>query len=368
MSTIKRFKIRKIYFVILAVYMAAVIFTMNDAWLYSVPVAKITDIKTKVSGQLEGTGKTKENQYKQEIEAVLLNGKEKGKNIKLSNEYTYTGALGQAFHEGDKVLLNGTVNNIGKGIRSLKRDTILVSLIGFILFLVWFLGGKKGIYTILSLCVNTIVFGIAFWKFSDISDILPFCNILVTFFTVATLVLLNGINRNTIAAILTTLCVLACIMGLWDFLLKYVQEPDYSTIEYMGLRSIDNPEEIFKAEILFSGLGAIMDIAVAVSAALEELAQKKKELSFSILFRSGREIGYDIMGTMINVLMCVFICGLIPMCIIRLNNNVSMMTIITQHISCEIYRFFIESIGIVITIPISVFISSVVIMKQKKRC
>lgn len=42
------------------------------------------------------------------------------------------------------------------------------------------------------------------------------------------------------------------------------------------------------------------------------------------------------MGTMINVLLFVFGCGLIPMCLIRMNNDVSLITIIKLHIPCGV--------------------------------
>ena len=51
-------------------------------------------------------------------------------------------------------------------------------------------------------------------------------------------------------------------------------------MEYLDLRSIDNPEEIFYAEILLSGLGAIMDVAVDISTALSEIIKLKPEISF----------------------------------------------------------------------------------------
>lgn len=60
----------------------------------------------------------------------------------------------------------------------------------------------------------------------------------------------------------------------------------------------------------------------AIAASLSEIVEKKPEVTFLELFKSGREIGYDIMGTMINVLLFVFGCGLIPMCLIRMNNDV----------------------------------------------
>ena len=110
--------------------------------------------------------------------------------------------------------------------------------------------------------------------------------------------------------------------------------------------------------------------AVAISAALSEIIEKKSNVTFGQLFQSGREIGYDIMGTMLNVLMCVFVCELIPMCLIQMNNDVRFITIIKLNIPCEICRFLIECIGIVWAIPVSIVITSIIIkisVKGKKR-
>lgn len=148
-------------------------------------------------------------------------------------------------------------------------------------------------------------------------------------------------------------------MGIFDVVIHHAEDLDYSTMEYLG--SIENPDEIFHAEILISGLGAIMDVAVAIAASLSEIVEKKSEVTFLELFKSGREIGYDIMGTMINVLLFVFGCGLIPMCLIRMNNDVSLITIIKLHIPCELCRFLVESIGIVLAILISILVTSVMI-------
>ena len=130
-------------------------------------------------------------------------------------------------------------------------------------------------------------------------------------------------------------------------------EIDYSTVEYLG--SIETPDTVFRAEILLSGLGAIMDVAIVMTSGLDELLRKNPSLSLREFLNSGREIGYDIMGTMLNVLLFVFGSSLIPTFLVRMNNGVSMFTVIEQHISCEVYRFLIESIGIVLAIPVSVF-------------
>ena len=193
------------------------------------------------------------------------------------------------------------------------------------------------------------------------------CNKMVIAFAIVTLFCMNGCNKKTVSALLSTLCVLAMVMTVFSLVVHHTEELDFSTMEYLDLRSIDNPEEIFYAELLLSGLGAIMDVAVDISTALSEIIKLKPEISFRQLFRSGREIGHDIMGTMINILLFVFISGLIPMCLIRMNNDVSFLTIIRLHIPCELCRFFVESIGIVLAIPVSVLITSGILKSNLKK-
>ena len=60
-----------------------------------------------------------------------------------------------------------------------------------------------------------------------------------------------------------------------------------------------------------------MDVTVTISAALGEIVRKNPSVSPEKTIHSGREIGYDIMGTMINVPLFVLASGMIPMFILR---------------------------------------------------
>ena len=361
---------KKKYYIFGILYLVAIIFIMNDTWLYTTPIAKLTKVETTREVEGKSTRGTAEKKYSQKMQGIILNGEKKGKTVHFSNEYTYTEMLKQKYHKGDKVLLNGSESNVGSSIQSVKRDTELVVLLGLLIFALMTIAGKKGVLTIITVGINIVIFSVGFLKSGDDADVVAIFNKMVLFFAIATLIGLNGLHRKTWAALLSTLCILAMIMGIFEVVISHTAELDYSTMEYLG--SIDNPDEIFHAEILLSGLGAIMDVAVAIAAALSEIVTKRPEVTFRELFRSGREIGYDIMGTMINVLLFVFGCGLIPVCVIRMNNSVRFMTIIKLHIPCELCRFFIESIGIVLAIPVSILITSVMmkltIRKVKKIC
>ena len=91
------------------------------------------------------------------------------------------------------------------------------------------------------------------------------CNKMVIAFAIVTLFCMNGCNKKTVSALLSTLCVLAMVMTVFSLVVHHTEELDFSTMEYLDLRSIDNPEEIFYAEILLSELGAIMDVAVYIN-------------------------------------------------------------------------------------------------------
>ena len=231
-------------------------------------------------------------------------------------------------------------------------------LAGGLFFLLICIKGKPGIYTIISLILNTIIFAFGFQAFMKGENILNICNVIAFLFSITTLICLNGIHRKTWASVISTICILFLIMALFEFSVQFFGDLDYSNLEYLG--SMSNSADIFWTDIMLTGLGAIMDVSVTISDATGEIVRKNPDVSLRKLIHSGREIGYDIMGTMINVLLFVLASGMIPMFILKMNNEIRFITIIRYHIPYDICRFLIESIGIVLAIPVSVFISSII--------
>ena len=138
---------------------------------------------------------------------MILNGTNKGKIVDFSNEYTYTGMLKQKYHKGDKVLLNGSENNVGSSIQCVKRDTELIILLGLLILVLMMIAGKKGLLTIVTVGINIVIFTAGFLKSGDDADVVAICNN-GNLFAIATLIGLNGIHRKTWAALLSTiLCI-----------------------------------------------------------------------------------------------------------------------------------------------------------------
>ena len=156
--------------------------------------------------------------------------------------------------------------------------------------------------------------------------------------------------------------VLFIIYIMYFIIIKTGNEPEYIMLEYIA--TANDIDKIFMAEVLTGGLGAIIDVAVSMASAVEELVIKDDKISEKNLFISVREIGHDIMGTMINVLFFSFVSGSIPMIILQIKNSYKITTIVKLYMPFELIRFLVGAIGIVAAIPVAGFVS-VKLLKKK---
>ena len=346
--------------------MAAMVFTYNNYFLYKEDVVKITAVKNEEVYEKEGLNGEVEKYYNQEITAIIKSGEYKGKSIILNNTCSYSGVKDEGYKKGNYlfVSLSGSEDKLSANILSVKRDMyVMVLICVFILGIVIF-AGKKGVLSIISIIMNIIIFTYALNEYVNGKDILKLCNLMIILFTMISLILASGINKQTVCAIISTLISVALIFIIYKITKENFEQPEYMMMEY-----ITNPEHldhIFMAGVLIGGLGAIMDVAISISVAVNELINKDKNISVKNLISSVKEIGYDIMGTMINVLFFTYMCGTIPMLILKIKNGYKFLSIIKFQIPFEIIRFLVGAIGIVVTIPISGFIAITILKKRRQ--
>ena len=100
-------------------------------------------------------------------------------------------------------------------------------------------------------------------------------------------------------------------------------------------------------------LGAVMDVTISIAAGVAEIKGQTPDISTKDIIHSVREMGYDIMGTMINVLFFTYISGSIPIVIIKIMNGYTLYHLVHFQLAFEIIRFLIGAIGIVLAIPVS---------------
>jgi uncharacterized membrane protein len=302
--------------------------------------------------------------------AEIKNGEEKGELIHLTNKYSLSGAYDQPYQKGNEVFVSfekSTNENtsLTGSITDVKRDKYIVIVAWIFFFTLLLVGKKQGLFASISLAVNILLLSYALdiYVRTDM-NLLWICGIAVVLFTVISLLLVNGFNEKTYAAIIATL--LGTSISL---LITYIalQITSGNGLYYEEMQYLTRPYRlIFLAGLFIGSLGAVMDVAISLSSATFELYNKNNNISVKALKESGIEIGKDIMGTMTNILFFAYISGSIPMLILYLKNDSLLGFTLAINLSLELARALAGGIGIVITIPIGLYISIFFINRKRE--
>jgi uncharacterized membrane protein len=302
--------------------------------------------------------KKDDKKFRQNFEIILLNTEKEGKTIKSYSEYTLRDRDYAKFSVGEEVFLN-KLEDSKEGyvykVLDVKRDKYIAVLVSFFVLILLYITGKRGFLTLLSVAFNILVFIFLLKLFADGRDIENYLNLFTAVFASITLFIIGDRRIKTISSIISTVISVFLMIIIFDILYSFTDDLSFEMMEY-----ISGPDDIFiifKAGIITGCLGAVMDIAVTVNAAVYEIINKSEKTDFKKLIHSIKEIGYDVTGTMINVLFFTFVSGTIPMIIMRLSNGYTAYSILKYYLVFDIIRFLMGAIGIVIAIPIAGVVS-----------
>ena len=104
--------------------------------------------------------------------------------------------------------------------------------------------------------------------------------------------------------------------------------------------------------ILIASLGAVMEVAMSVSSAISEIHDKAPQLGCLELFKSGMNVGRDMMGTMSNTLILAFAGGSLNTLVFIFAYNYSYHQIINMYsIGIELMQGISASMGVILTVP-----------------
>ena len=259
--------------------------------------------------------------------------------------------------------VDGKLNNMS--ISSFKRNHILGIMAVLFLAVVILVGGFKGLKAIISL-VFTIICIIFLMLPMMLRGVNPiFSAILISLLsTVVTLTVVSGINKKALASIIGTVLgviiagVLAYVFGKLTNL-SGINSEYAENILYISESTGLQIRGILFAGILISALGAVMDVAMSISSSIFEIYNINKELKGKDLFKSGINIGRDIIGTMINTLILAFAGGSLGTLILIYSSNMNHNFLWNLDVlGIEIIQGLAGTIGIVLTVPITAIIAA----------
>lgn len=302
----------------------------------------------------------------QELEIRVTSGKRKGEIMPVTN---YMSAMFNIdVEQGDHVVIRVMTDEDGSYYASLFNYDRGLIVGGFILLFcitLAILGGKKGIGALLGLIFTISVI----WWILIPSVIHGFSPIVITISTIAitaaaSLLLLNGVSKKTLCAILGCVFGVMTAGGLAAIVthLTPMNGFNMSEAENLILYGADKGMKIsglLVCGVLISALGAVMDVAMSIASSIYELHDHDPNMTVKQLFVSGMHIGRDAMGTMANTLILAFAGSSLNMLILVQTYNIPFLQLVnTDYICIEVIQSVAGSMGILLTVPIVAVISS----------
>lgn len=347
----------------------SLVFVYHNHSFYERPIGKVAEMSVVESEDVTDIHENEDTIFTQHITAEMMNGDEKGQPVQIMNTYSSSGAYDHPYETGDDVFISLDKDATEDGelsgtIKDLKRDKYLVMITWIFIITLLLVGRRQGLFASVSLAINIMLLSFALDIYVNTNiNLLWISGMTVILFTIISLLLVNGFNEKTYAAIIATL--LGTFFALF---ITYISMwlTSENGLHYEEMQFLTRPYKIvFLAGLFIGSLGAVMDVAISISSALFELYDKNNDISTKALKASGIEIGKDIMGTMTNILFFAYISGSIPTLILYLRNYSQLGFTLSINLSLEVARALAGGIGIVITIPIGLYTSLYFIQRKR---
>jgi len=293
------------------------------------------------------------------FDAEITDGAESGSVVRvrqyLDIHFSYTI---HGVNVGDSVL----IQDFGDGWHFIEliRINIIVVLGAIFVLLLLLFGRMKGLGAILSLGFTcTAIFAVFIPSIISGMNIYISAIIICVFSIVVTLFILNGVNKKSLAAVLG--CMGGVIAaGLITLIMNnFLRLTGILDSESVHLLRIPTEHVVDLRALIFAGIiigasGAIMDVAVSISSALWELKEQAPKLRFRKLFKSGVNIGRDIMGSMANTLVLAYIGSSLSVILLLIVYSENLTDLLNREmVIVELLQAIIGSLGILLAIPLT---------------
>lgn len=249
---------------------------------------------------------------------------------------------------------------------------MVVSLLIILFVLMLIVGGNRGIDSFFALIRTVIALVISIylmaWGVPAVLVTLVVCG----FSVLTVLYMQNGVNMKMHAAAISVGIVVVLVIAVAGPVLWKAGVSGYNEIEqyeeismYLSGNLDVSMSMVSLAAVVFGLLGAIMDTAVAITTAVNEVYENNKKLTQKELFVSGMHVGKDILGTTVNTLFFASLGESIMLSILFMKNNDSLAAILnSKSLFQEISGLLIGASGCLLIIPLSSLIVAYMLKKE----
>lgn len=255
------------------------------------------------------------------------------------------------FNEEDEIIYANMIDHY-----RINKEVVLIGLFALALVIS---SGFTGVRTLLSfafaiLCIWKLMIPLMLKGFNPLLVGLTVGNIL----TITTLLLVAGFTKKAYAAILSSIgcsliTAIVAIAFTNYFKIDGIVMQWSESLLYAGFMSLDLTA-VFQAGIYLACSGAILDLAIDISASSEEIIKNNPSVTKASLIKSGLTIGKAVVGTQTTTLLLAYMGSYISVMMVFMAQGTPMMNILnSKAISAEILHTFVGCLGLVLVSPLT---------------
>jgi uncharacterized membrane protein len=297
----------------------------------------------------------------------LVSGPHKGTVLPSENLLTGKLEMDEFYEPGDDILLEYQLKDgqpaypVARGHYRLHAELLLAVLFGGLLVV---LAGPTGLKAILSFVFTALML----WKvlfpalLNGINPV-PLGLVVVAAMTAVVTLSVGGLSRRGIAAFAGSMLGLLLTAGLasWFsgvFRLHGAIAPYAETLIYSGYLDL-NLTRVFVASIFVASSGAVMDLAMDIAVAMEEVQSKKPGIGVWEHLRSGLNVGQAVLGTMTTTLLLAYTGSHITMFMLFISRGLPLDRILnTPMVAAEVLNILVGSLGLVTVAPFTALVAA----------
>ncbi len=340
-----------------------------DGEIIKARVIRVTDVQTQnVTGESEFVTVT--------FKAQALNSHLRGKTLDVVQEIDKSYAFSpRQVEENDKILVDSYTQN-GQQVfyfGDFIRITPLLWLLVIFCALVIVFSRMQGLKTVVSLGFTCLsVFFVLIPAILNGHNIYFWSILVCVYMTITTLAVISGYTVKSLCACIGCVSGVMCAGLITLIMDKFLNMTGLLEEESVYLVQLypDNPinlKAIIFAMIIVGAVGAVMDVSMSISSSLYELRIQSPHIKPKELMKSGFTIGRDMMGTMANTLVLAYIGSSLTSVLLLIAYNASIEQVINREvIIAEILQALAGSMGMLLTLPLTSAICSIVYYKTEK--
>ncbi|OON98112.1 MAG: hypothetical protein ATN36_01585 [Epulopiscium sp. Nele67-Bin005] len=311
----------------------------------------------------------------QTAQVKLLNGTFKGEVVRAMNLLEGSLSHDKLFEVGDNAFVLLEKTEAGEFLFAnlidhyrLDIEAVLVGL--FVLVLIIF-SGTTGVRTVISFAFTlTCIFKVFIPMLLKGYHPIGLALLIGSMISIVTLILVAGFTKKAYCAIagalFSSLC--TCILAVWfgnAFNIHGSVMEWSESLLYAGFHTL-NLTLIYQAGIYLSCSGAILDLGIDISAAIDELVDKQPNITQKEILFSGLTIGRSIVGSQTTTLLLAYMGSFIGVMMVYMAQGTPLLSILnTKFIASEILQTFVGCIGLVIVSPLTSIICSYAYKPEK---